>query len=49
MWVDDNGYVAAGLVQIGMEEERSRWRGGEERDMENKCMVENEMQKKEGK
>ena len=33
-WVDGNGSVAVGLVQIGVEEERSKWRGSEERDME---------------
>ena len=31
VWVDGNGSVAAGLAQIGVEEERSRWRGSEER------------------
>ena len=45
-WVDGDGSVAVGLVQIGVEEERSKWRGSEERDTDTK---ENEMQKKEGK
>ena len=45
-WVDSDGSVAVGLVQIGVEEERSRWRGSEERDTDTE---ENEMQKKEGK
>ena len=34
VWVDGNGSVAAGLAQIGVEEERSRWRGSEERHTE---------------
>ena len=48
-WVDNDGSVVARLMLIGVEEERSRWRGSEERDMENKCIEENEMQKKERK
>ena len=35
-WVGGNGFMAAGLVQIGVEEERSRWRESEARDMEKK-------------
>ena len=36
-WVGDDGSMAARLVHIGdgsIEEERSKWRGSEERDME---------------
>ena len=33
-WVCGDGSVAVGLVQIGVEEERSRWRESEERDRE---------------
>ena len=35
-WVGGNGFVAAGLVQNGVEEERSIWRESEERDTEKK-------------
>ena len=45
-WINDDGTVVVGLVQIGVEEERSKWRGSEERDTGTE---ENEMQKKEGK
>ena len=31
-WVGGDGSVAARLVQIGLEEERSRWRGSEEEE-----------------
>ena len=39
-WVGSDGSVAAGLVQIDVEEERSRWRESEERDMEKKWNAE---------
>ena len=45
-WINGDGTVVVGLVQIGVEEERSKWRGSEERDT---GIEENEMQKKEGK
>ena len=36
VWVDGDGSMATRLVQIGVEEERNRWRESEERDTEKK-------------
>ena len=33
-WVGGNGSVAVGLAQIGVEEERSKWRWSEKRHTE---------------